>query len=408
MHNMSNIDSSLYYSHSSPASIEFPNMEYGEEVAELRRENDSLREQLTRSRVEWQAAVDRSIQNDLLIMSITEKNVADKASQTEYDPINTYVVNNSSAYNSLGTDPLSPRRRNASSGAASEESAVRNYSPVAQSQVSTLIDRLSAFVNDELLSDNDINAYCSEMFAHIKDLVIVDPVVTSLLINDSNFDSSFLNSDKYAKKNIAFILNDNLNCKSNLHSGWNGSHWSLVIYDFTDSSVYHFDSLNNFNGKPMSILLDRLKQALKVEKATGMDCLKQENSHDCGIFVLFHLENVISQHMFNSVLEAVTALSKMSCKICSKSVRDANNDSTTCNDCHASVHAKCVNLTMDDLKYMQQNKKIWRYEDCSKERRRSIALETTAAEGELSLQDVVRLLNRIREYVRIMRDLKPI
>ncbi|XP_039292923.1 uncharacterized protein LOC120353401 [Nilaparvata lugens] len=62
MHNISNIDNRSNYSHGSADSIELLNMEDGEEISELWRENDSLREQLTCSRVEWQAAVDRSIQ----------------------------------------------------------------------------------------------------------------------------------------------------------------------------------------------------------------------------------------------------------------------------------------------------------------------------------------------------------
>ncbi|RZF44870.1 hypothetical protein LSTR_LSTR004495 [Laodelphax striatellus] len=85
----------------------------------------------------------------------------------------------------------------------------------------------------------------------------------------------------------------------------------------------------------------------------------------------------------------------MSSKCCSKSVRDI--DAVTCNDCHASVHAKCVNLKVDDLKSMKANNKTWRCDDCIKKQRKSIAPETTAAEGELSLKDIVALLNHLRE-----------
>ncbi|XP_039299046.1 uncharacterized protein LOC120354937 [Nilaparvata lugens] len=176
----------------------------------------------------------------------------------------------------------------------------------AKAQDGTMTKRLSSFISREWLSDDDISGYTESLFSSYNDLVVVDPVVVALLINDGDYAHSFFNSDLYVNKNVAFILNDNY-CSVNSNSRWNGTHWSLVIYDYVDKSFYNFDSLSNFNKRTLDALVERLNPIFDTKKVTHMTCLQQTNSYDCGIFVLFHLESYVKSRTedTNSCLDTI-------------------------------------------------------------------------------------------------------
>ncbi|XP_039276195.1 protein transport protein Sec24C [Nilaparvata lugens] len=137
----------------------------------------------------------------------------------------------------------------------------------AKAQDGTMTKRLSSFISKEWLSDDDISVYTESLFSSYNDLVVVDPVVVALLINDGDYAHSFFNSGLYVNKNVAFILNDNY-CSVDSNSRWNGTHWSLVIYDYVDKSFYNFDSLSNFNKRTLDALVERLNPIFDTKKLT--------------------------------------------------------------------------------------------------------------------------------------------
>ncbi|XP_039287801.1 uncharacterized protein LOC120352170 [Nilaparvata lugens] len=91
----------------------------------------------------------------------------------------------------------------------------------------------------------------------------------------------------------------------------------------------------------------------------------------------------------------------MSCHTCSKSVR-SSNDAVTCCDCNNKFHGNCVGLKTGDLKYITDNKKTWRCESCTREKRRSIAFETSMSSDDISLKQVVQMISEVRADIRRM------
>jgi hypothetical protein len=84
-----------------------------------------------------------------------------------------------------------------------------------------------------------------------------------------------------------------------------------------------------------------------------------------------------------------------SCKVCLKSI-NKNQAKIACGDCNATHHGSCVSLTKDDIAYYISEKQPWRCAQCSSERRKSLRLETALDEGNVSLADVVKMLEEAK------------
>ncbi len=84
------------------------------------------------------------------------------------------------------------------------------------------------------------------------------------------------------------------------------------------------------------------------------------------------------------------------CKKCSKSFT-TRSVKVQCNDCQVTYHAPCVNLTKEDVEYIQsEGGQLWRCEVCTKGRRKSMQVASTLEEGKPNLMDVINLLNEMR------------
>lgn len=92
---------------------------------------------------------------------------------------------------------------------------------------------------------------------------------------------------------IIFVVNDN----TKIEAG--GSHWSLCVFSKPANLFYHFDSLSGSNSSHCSRIVNILKSCLGCDSAATVNvpCLQQNNSHDCGIFVLCHTDAVCSTIM---------------------------------------------------------------------------------------------------------------
>lgn len=92
---------------------------------------------------------------------------------------------------------------------------------------------------------------------------------------------------------ILFAINDS----ESENNG--GSHWSLCVFSRADNKFFHFDSMNEHNHKSCVKLVKILVAALRVQNADliEVECLQQNNSYDCGIFVLCHADKACQTFM---------------------------------------------------------------------------------------------------------------
>lgn len=90
-----------------------------------------------------------------------------------------------------------------------------------------------------------------------------------------------------------------------------------------------------------------------------------------------------------------------SCKICTKNVT-SKQVKIECTDCTCKLHASCVNMTKDEVEFILSDNQIWRCTECSKSRRKSMAIQSTADEGKATLNDVIEMLEEAKAERRKM------
>lgn len=88
-----------------------------------------------------------------------------------------------------------------------------------------------------------------------------------------------------------------------------------------------------------------------------------------------------------------------SCKVCLKSI-SVKQLKLTCSDCSADFHASCVKMSKADVEYLSSEGLVWRCPPCASTRRRSMRLESQAAEGSVSIEDVMKMLEDMRQEQR--------
>jgi sentrin-specific protease 8 len=110
-----------------------------------------------------------------------------------------------------------------------------------------------------------------------------------LMRNPNEINAIFLEPlDIRGKQFIIFAINDN----SSASAG--GSHWSLLVYSRPDKRFFHFDSAGSLNSYVCSDFVEVIKKCLCLSKdeeaCEQVQCLQQNNSYDCGIYVLCHAD----------------------------------------------------------------------------------------------------------------------
>ncbi|XP_070492126.1 sentrin-specific protease 8 [Chironomus tepperi] len=170
---------------------------------------------------------------------------------------------------------------------------------ILNSETEWLNDRIISFYLDylqhEIYESKEILFLGSEVTQAIKmmgnpeeiNAVILDP----LNVKEKNF--------------LIFPINDN----SKDQVG--GSHWSLLVYSKSDNTFYHFDSSGSSNYYVCSKLAKIIKSCLKLsnEKIVQVECLQQNNSYDCGIYVLCHADSVCKAIMKSNTLKDIKKIS---------------------------------------------------------------------------------------------------
>lgn len=136
--------------------------------------------------------------------------------------------------------------------------------------------------------------YLNQQYRNDKQLLFIGPEVAQLLkMQDPSHYNIFLDPIEATNYNFIFFpLND---CDSNKAGG---SHWSLLIYSHLEKMCYHFDSSSNINGSSAKKLARKVTKYFleKSEKRyIEMNCPQQNNSYDCGLYVLC-LADVLSRY----------------------------------------------------------------------------------------------------------------
>lgn len=127
-----------------------------------------------------------------------------------------------------------------------------------------------------------------------QDSLLISPELTQILKFTSRREYGiFLEPlDALSKSFIFFPLN---NCKTPNSAG--GSHWSLLVFSKPEKMFFHFDSSNGSNGFTAWQLANNLASyLLKKPKADceDVDCPSQQNSYDCGLYVLCFADILLS------------------------------------------------------------------------------------------------------------------
>ncbi|XP_011504795.1 PREDICTED: sentrin-specific protease 8-like [Ceratosolen solmsi marchali] len=128
--------------------------------------------------------------------------------------------------------------------------------------------------------------------ALMPEALFVCPELTQLLkVTASNEYSALLDPIKAKEKNwIFFPLND---CSSLERPG--GTHWSLLVFSKVEKSCFHYDSSRGLNTSIAKDLSKKIMHYL-LGNSDGnfieIDCPQQDNSYDCGLFVLYFADNI--------------------------------------------------------------------------------------------------------------------
>lgn len=84
------------------------------------------------------------------------------------------------------------------------------------------------------------------------------------------------------------------------------------------------------------------------------------------------------------------------CAVCNKNIT-TKQTKVNCCDCQSDFHGSCVKLTKADIEFLADEGNVWRCEPCSVNRRRSLRLQAQANEGTLTLDDIMKAINQLRE-----------
>lgn len=90
------------------------------------------------------------------------------------------------------------------------------------------------------------------------------------------------------------------------------------------------------------------------------------------------------------------------CSKCLKSLKNVKVK-VSCVDCDQCFHAKCVNMSADEVAYISEQEGVWRCNPCSKVRRKSMVLES---KSEVSYDDIFNLVTELRsDFKRVEESL---
>lgn len=196
---------------------------------------------------------------------------------------------------------------------SSRDPVVLNYEnfQLHESDVHLLID-------DQWLNDIVIGFYMEYLNTHVfknnSKVYFVTPQVVQC-IKECNVEDIIVFLDPLVKdKNYSYIFFP-LNDQEQLQSV-GGTHWSLVVYSAQDRRLYHMDSIWDSNEKQARKLALKLKFYFKdiIDIITPLPTRQQQNSYDCGIYLICNAENVAQFVCANSDIRNIDPVDQIDLK----------------------------------------------------------------------------------------------
>ena len=186
-------------------------------------------------------------------------------------------------------------------GVGTNDSVILRYHDSVIRESDLLLLKGQNWINDSLISF---------WFEHLQqvaygdntNLLFVSPAVTQLMkIGDANDLPIILDPiGAWFKEYIFLPVNDSIStCKPG------GNHWSLLVYSKHDNTWYHYDSLHGSNTRHVRCLVGRLNTYLNGEIPPSFvetTCTQQNNSYDCGAFLMLYTQIIAKRAMENSHL----------------------------------------------------------------------------------------------------------
>lgn len=139
-----------------------------------------------------------------------------------------------------------------------------------------------------VLDDDVITTVTNVLQRSYPHILFVNPCITQCILYAKVKQVPLFLDPLAAKKysHIFFVLNDSRN---EGHS----SHWSLLMFDKPSKRLFHFDSLRNTNYKVAYELSQKLCEYLNVWAITDVHCEQQNNSTDCGYYVVDNMLKLV-------------------------------------------------------------------------------------------------------------------
>lgn len=185
----------------------------------------------------------------------------------------------------------------------------------------------SHWLNDQLISFY-LEYLEKNVFQNTRGLLFISPEVVQCLKFVTRQEMSiFLEPLNAIGKQFIFLpLNDNNEVKAG------GNHWSLLVFSRPESTFFYYDSLSSGTSlRPLRPFLLELASAIDCPEfdVRQGDCIKQNNSYDCGIHVLCNVECLARRALkYNSLDDDATTASSDEdpTKITYQKIRQKRND----------------------------------------------------------------------------------
>ena len=126
------------------------------------------------------------------------------------------------------------------------------------------------------------------------------------IINNIDTGKELLSDTGLGDKTIACIPINNRNEQENKR----GSHWSLLVWrkERRRGKFLHYDPIDGMNievAKDMVRKLKRLDRFTFEANTKEVDCPRQRNSYDCGIYVIIMMEKILRNLKDNRCIEDI-------------------------------------------------------------------------------------------------------
>ncbi|XP_029431739.1 sentrin-specific protease 8 [Rhinatrema bivittatum] len=173
--------------------------------------------------------------------------------------------------------------------------------PVVLSYMDSLLRQSDVSLLDPPSWLNDhIIGFAFEYFAgerfqdHSTDACFISPEVTQFIKCAGSQEEMALFLEPLAlplRRVVFFAINDN----SNQAAG--GTHWSLLVYIKDTNKFAHYDSYSRSNSQHARQVAEKLKPFLGKADFVEEQAPSQQNSYDCGMYVICITEALCEQHL---------------------------------------------------------------------------------------------------------------